>query len=164
MKSGPRPNGTPKRAKASAVEVAPPVNDDDQIGQPNRSPAALEVAILELLEPGPQFKWAIREALHEPEPYLVKHLKILRRAGMVKVVGKILDKRQWALESWQGGPPETKTAPVHVTVTKTSKLRAAPCRPASATIRKDEHPHSWWVAAPREHFTQQAVGAIVAKD
>lgn len=79
-------------------------------GVRRRSAAELDDAILALLTAGPLMKWQIREVLHEPEEYIWRRLKVLKLAGSVRTVGKVLDKRAWALAAWQPTPtPETET-------------------------------------------------------
>lgn len=114
-------------------------NNDDAIGQPNRAPAALDAAILEQLATGPLMKWQLRQALHEPETYLLKRLQALKAAGQVKVVGKLLDKRAWALTTW--------TAPVP------TEQRISLGRPKAAPPST-----SWWLDLPREQFAEVVKG------
>lgn len=108
--------------------------DDETIGRPSREPAALDAAILEQLADGPLMKWQLREALHEPESYLLKRLTSLKAAGQVKVVGKLLDKRAWALTTWTSAPVPTD---------QRVSLGRPPAPPPST---------SWWIGTSREEF------------
>lgn len=128
--------------------------NDDTIGHPNRSAAELEAALLDLLGNGPLFKWQLRELLHEPATYILRHLQRLKRAGRVKVVGSILDQRRWALATWiNPGVPQLK--PTHVRVTKRSTLRQKHERPAVATVPADQR-SSWWVGLSRADLAAMA--------
>lgn len=147
-----------------------PINETDAIGKPNRSAAALEVAILDLLADQPRAKWEIREALHEPESYVLKHLQALKRAGQIKVIGKILDQRKWALVSWQepAPTPVPRKAPTHVKLTKHSTLRAPHERPPSEPMPKQAswwcHPMSRaeWIQAVEAHQLRMRVSRIAS--
>jgi hypothetical protein len=110
-----------------------PAADAEAIGHPRRPPAALDAAILEQLAGGPLMKWQLREALHEPESYLLKRLTSLKAAGRIKVVGKMLDKRAWALATWSAPMPPGQRMSL-----------GRPPAPKPST--------SWWIGASREEF------------
>jgi hypothetical protein len=85
-----------------AVRKIPPYAERRTVTLPaRRSPDAFDRAILEHLDAGPLMKWELREALHEPETQVYRRLSALRKAKLVKLVGTQLDKRRWALTSWQ---------------------------------------------------------------
>jgi hypothetical protein len=90
--SGPRMKNTSRRVK-------PPPMCDRNPG--HRPVAELHAAILAALADGPQFKWKLREMLHEPEHLVYRALRMLRDEGRLKVVGTTLDRRMWALIDWQ---------------------------------------------------------------
>ncbi len=61
----------------------------------------LQREILKLLATEPRYKWTLRDRLCTAEARIFKELLALRKAGKVKLVGRPLDKRQWALVSYQ---------------------------------------------------------------
>lgn len=91
--------------------------------------------ILAALADGPLMKWELRERLHVNEVAILRQLQRLRDDGLVKVIGKVLDKRAWALSSW------TQPAAAAVSAYKTH-----PGRPPTAKPPLD----SWWA---RPHLT-----------
>jgi len=101
---------------------------------------AIQNAILLALQPAPRQKWQLREALHIPETVIYRELQALRLRGVVKVVGKRLTDRQWALASYQ--PPRIPDAQTVIAQPHAAKP------PAPTT--------SWWTSASREGFTAQA--------
>lgn len=85
--------GTPRRRG--------PQPRESDISLLSRPMATLKAEILVLLEPGPRMKWQLRQTLHEPDVAILKALKELQAERQVKVVGKVLDKRAWALYAWK---------------------------------------------------------------
>lgn len=134
MPKHPRPGGVVER---SAQPIRERMEND-----PRRSPAQLEVAILDALAAGPLMKWELRERLHEPEPAIYKHLLALKAARQIKVVGRCLDKRAWALTTWQAADPKRQFNP-------------APTPKPRPKAEKPKAPDSWWTnfAAPDSSWT-----------
>jgi hypothetical protein len=91
MISHPKLPGTPTRRARRQVDDEPAAIDRAQ----------LACDLLTALEAGPLMKWELRERLHINEGIIFRALKKLKADGHVKIVGKVLDKRAWALVSWQ---------------------------------------------------------------
>lgn len=91
-RSFPRPQGTPAPRSSRAGDVEPIVSINMD---------TLDREILAALADGPLMKWEIRERVHVDEQIIFRQLKKLKAAGKVKVTGKVLDKRAWALIGWQ---------------------------------------------------------------
>lgn len=132
--SQPKVPGTPTRRPIVDVDATPPCSI--------AAAAQLRRDLLAALQDGPLMKWELREQLHISETIIVRQLRRLRLEGHVKVVGKILDKRAWALTSWiRPVPvPQTTYADAAATVAK---------KPKGPT-------ESWW-ATPgmtREEFSE----------
>lgn len=66
-------------------------------------PTQLRRDLLNALADGPVMKWQLHERLQVNEAAVYQQLQVLKAQRLVKVVGKKLDKRGWALVSWQ--PP-----------------------------------------------------------
>ncbi len=73
----------------------------------------LQLQILAALADGPKAKWELRTALHVEERILYGQLRMLRARGAVKVVGRRLVARQWALVTWQPPAHPKGQAPRH---------------------------------------------------
>jgi hypothetical protein len=104
--------------------------------------AQLSRDLLTALADGPLMKWQLRDRLHVNEGVIFRTLKKLRAEGHVKVVGKVADKRAWALTTWQ----RPVSTPVRAG-TMTVVLPKKPKGPAE----------SWW-AIPnlsREEFSER---------
>jgi len=107
---------------------------------------AVQNAILLALQPAPLQKWQLREALHIPETVIYRELQALRTRGVVKVVGKRLTDRQWALVEWQ--PPRIPDAQTVIAHSHAAKP------PAPTT--------SWWIGLTREEFQRRATNGADA--
>lgn len=103
----------------------------------------VQAQILAALAGGPRMKWQLREQLHVPETIIYRELQTLRGRGQVKVVGKRLTDRAWALVDWQA-PIVRDTPPVSVSQGRLPN-------PAPTT--------SWWTDPDltREGFQQRAL-------
>lgn len=140
VKRGPTLPGTDRRATITlrAREPGDPTVTIDR--------AQLAQDILRSLAAGPLMKWQIREALHVNEGVILRVLMDLRQQGQVKVVGRNLDKRAWALRQWQ--PP----------LRPQGQTPAVP--DASTAIREKKPPpvaDSWWTRPlTREQFQERA--------
>lgn len=88
----------------------PPYRDPDDPRRPPTNHATLRARILLQLVEGPQSKAQLHRALLVAESVIYRQLTILRTHGVVKVVGRRLLVRQWALAPWQP-PAETIAAP-----------------------------------------------------
>lgn len=108
--------------------------------------AVVQSQILAALFAGPLMKWQLRAALHVPEEIIYRELLTLRDRGQVKVVGRALDKRAWALVNWRQAPivPDTQT----ITIAKPISQAAPP-------------KESWWTRSDlvedRKAFQRRAV-------
>jgi hypothetical protein len=133
--SQPKVPGTPTRRPIVDVDATPPCSI--------AAAAALRRDLLAALADGPLMKWELREKLHISETIIVRQLRRLRLEGHVKVVGKILDKRAWALTTWIRPVP----------VPQTTYADAA----AAAVTKKPKGPKESWWATPgmtREDFIE----------
>jgi len=141
-----RKNADRSRAQAAARNLT---YEDRRlgIGVRQRDPETLTSDILALLaaSSAPLMKWQIRETLHEPEDYIMRRLQALRKLGQVKVVGKNLDRRAWALASWRPSAVEAED----MRQALEAKRRPAPGMPAKVPLR------SWWLV-PASEFSQAA--------
>lgn len=132
--SHPKLPGTPSRRR-------PVVVADDRVGI-HIDHQQLERDLLAALADGPLMKWELRERLHVDEQIIFRQLQRLKTAGQVKVTGQVLDKRAWALQSWQ---PPAAAPPI------SDRERAARLRSAT----KGKAPADSWWARPqmtREQF------------
>lgn len=136
MNAGPKLPGETRRT----VKYRDP---EDRIIDVDR--ADVRRRILVALAAGPLMKWEVRERLHLNETLIKAELKRMKADGLVKVVGKVLDKRAWALRTWQ--PPLAPSAPPY---------------PNDDTAIRDKKPapaaDSWWTrpTLSRAQFQERA--------
>jgi hypothetical protein len=135
-RSFPKLPGTPKPRPIVDVDATHPTSID--------AAAQLRRDLLAALQYGPRMKWELREQLHVPETIIVRQLRRLRIEGHVKVVGKVLDKRGWALKDWQRPTPTERYGPLSL-----SRTGEAPKKSKAPT-------ESWWAkpGITREDFNQ----------
>lgn len=109
---------------------------------PRRSIPELDAAILDLLSAGPLMKWEIRDKLQEPEYAVHRRLLALKAAKRLKTVGKRLDKRCWALITWQS--------------VARAAFNAAPKPKPQPKAETPKAPDSWWTnfASPDSSWTE----------
>lgn len=105
----------------------------------------LRQRILEALAPGPRAKDELRAQLHVAEQVIYRELQVLRRHGQVKVVGRRLNGRRWALPTWQP-PASTTWSPAPEDTKPHLTPKPAPSR------------ESWWTRRDlsREQFQERA--------
>lgn len=87
-------------------------DDEGDTNAARLSSAELQALLLEQLALGPKTKWKLRDALHCNEARVLAELKLMKKLKLVKVIGKTLDLRQWALIGWQGKDEPARPIPV----------------------------------------------------
>ncbi len=92
----------------------------------------LDRDLLQALEHKPLGKWELREALHVAEAVIGRQLRGLRARGLVKIIGRQLARRKWALVSYQAPAYVQGQAPVH------------PDALTAITSAKPTSRGSWW--------------------
>jgi hypothetical protein len=75
--------------------------------------AQLDRDLLQALADGPRGKWELQPILEMSEAVIGRQLRGLRARGLVKVIGRQLARRKWALVSYQAPAYVQGQAPVH---------------------------------------------------
>ena len=101
---------------------------------------ALADPILCLLAVRPYTKWELHEQLHVADALVYRALQQLRDAGQVKVIGRRLAQRRWALRTYQ--PPPTWPRGQAPTQADAQTVIVAPRRPPT---------DSWWTHPAFRH-------------
>jgi hypothetical protein len=92
----------------------------------------LDRDLLQALAAKPLGKWELREALHVAEAVIGRQLRGLRARGLVKIIGRQLARRKWALVSYQAPAYVQGQVPTH------------PDALTAITRAKPESRGSWW--------------------
>jgi len=105
--------------------------------------AQLDRDLLQALADGPRGKWELQPILEMSEDVIGRQLRQLRARGLVKIIGRQLARRKWALVSYQapayvqGQVPQHPDALTAITSAKPTASRG-----------------SWWVGLGREQFQE----------
>lgn len=108
-----------------------------------RTDAELDAAILRILANGPQMKWQLVLTLDESDGRMSRQLRFLKDTQQVKVLGKGMRDRTWALLSWQPTDPERK-------------FNGQVVRRHAPPVKAPPPTESWWTKVDRTDFQARA--------